>query len=305
MTKKILITGASGLLGANLVLAARDAGWDVTPVTHQHPLHGGVTLDLTNVAATQALIAQTKPNWIVHCAAAANVDWCEDHPAEAKRINVEASATVAQAAKQVGAGLIYISTDAVFYGDDPSLRYREDDRPTPPSVYAITKLQAEQAVLAILPSAIVLRVNFYGWNFQAKHSLAEWMLHKLERGERLPGFADVTFCPMLANDLCDVILDLVALGGANRGVFHAVGGQGLSKYEFARAVAHTFGLDETLIDATSFRDVALRAPRSPNLALDVSKTEQALGRKMPDVMSGLQKFKQLREAGFVNSLKGL
>ncbi len=305
MTKKILITGASGLLGANLVLAARDAGWSVTPVTRQHPLHGGVTLDLTDVAATQALIAQIKPNWIVHCAAAANVDWCEDHPFEAKRINVDASAAIAQAATTLGAGLVYISTDAVFYGDDPSLRYREDDQPTPPSVYAITKLQAEQAVLAILPSTIVLRVNFYGWNFQAKHSLAEWMLHKLERGERLPGFADVTFCPMLVNDLCDVILDLIALGDANKGIFHAVGGQGLSKYEFARAVAHTFNLDETLIDATSFRDVALRAPRSPNLALDVNKIEQALGRKMPDVMSGLRKFKQLREAGFVNSLKGL
>lgn len=313
MTNTLLVTGASGLLGANLVMTARATGWHVVPVTHQHPLRGGVTLDLTDFAATQALVQQVRPQWVVHCAAAANVDWCEDHPAEAQRVNVEASAVLAAAAKQVGAGLIHLSTDAVFYGEDLAKRYHEDDTPNPPSVYGQTKWQAEQAVLNLLPSALVLRVNFYGWNFQPKYSLAEWMLSKLERGERLPGFTDVTFCPMLANDLCEVMLALIAQceqakrnhAPVPNGIFHAVGGQALSKFDFAHAIARTFGLDAGLIDATSFKDVALRAPRSPNLALAVGKIQHVLGHAMPDVDSGLSKFKQLREGDFVKHLKGL
>lgn len=300
---KLLVTGASGLLGANVVLEAWAKGWHVVPVSHQHTLKNGVTVDFNDAKATRNLIDDVHPECIVHCAAAANIDWCEDNPIAAEYINTRVPEIIAESAKKIGARLVHISTDAVFYGEQANMRYRETDPTNPPSVYAHTKLLAEQAVMACLPQSLVLRVNFYGWNFQPKHSLAEWILSKLSAQTPVPGFADVTFCPMLANDLCDVIFDLI--NNKATGLFHVVGGESISKYDFARLVAHTFAYDEQLVYPTSFKSAQLRALRSPNIALDVSKVECALERTMPNVADGLRRFKDLRENGFLTQLKEL
>jgi dTDP-4-dehydrorhamnose reductase len=138
-----------------------------------------------------------RPAWIVHCAAATNVDWCESHPVECMRVNAEAAGALARAARSIGARLVYISTDSVF--DGVSGGYRETDPVSPVNHYARSKASGESAVLDEIPDALVLRTNIYGWNLQSKHSLAEWALARLEGGEVVPGFRDVSFSPLLVN----------------------------------------------------------------------------------------------------------
>src|SRR5579884_1488136 len=195
----ILVTGASGLLGGNLALAALGRGLPVAALVHRHAvcLPGAETLraDLADDDALDKLCRSRPLRWVVHCAALTNVDWCEDHPAEAHAVNAAASGRLAAAARAASARFLYVSTDAVFDGRGAG-GYREENRPNPLNVYARTKWQGERAVLEAAPDSLVVRTNLYGWNILDRKSLAEWALGLLESGQGLPGFDDVIFSPL-------------------------------------------------------------------------------------------------------------
>lgn len=300
---RIVVTGASGLLGANLCLAARERGMAVTALYGRHPFAAeGIDarpLELADEDAARALVDQVRPSSIVHCAAATNVDWCEDHEDEAMRINAGASGALARAAASVGARFAYVSTDSVFDGERGG--YTEDDAPAPLNAYARSKLAGERRVAEALPEALVLRTNLYGWNAQPKQSLGEWVLGRLEAGVPFPGFADVTFAPLLANDLADAILDL--LEGGMTGTWHLASADAVSKYDFARALAVEFGHDPELVTPARAADVGFRAPRPRDTSLDATRAAAALGRPLPAVGEGLRRFRALRDGGYVNLLK--
>jgi dTDP-4-dehydrorhamnose reductase len=301
----MLITGASGLLGANLALQWSEAGIDLTGLYHSHPVgapgFAARRVDLTDEAAVQTAIREAAPDWIIHCAAATNVDWCEAQPEQARRVNADGAGVVAAAARDAGAGMITISTDSVFDGERGG--YTEADAPAPVNAYARSKLAGERAVLAAHPAALVVRTNIFGWNAQPKRSLAEWVLARLEAGEDVPGWADVVFNPLLVNDLGDLLLGAMERG--LRGVYHFAGQNAVSKYAFAQGVARTFEYDEGRVHPTSVDDVSFAAPRPRSTTLTVDKACAALGRPMPTVEAGLARFKQLRESGFVARLKQL
>jgi dTDP-4-dehydrorhamnose reductase len=300
----LLVTGASGLLGASVLLHARGLGREVVGICHRHPLRipdvKMSAVDLTNRSATREIIMDARPGGIVHCAAATNVDWCEDHPAEAARINVETSAFLAELAQELNARMIYVSTDSVFEGNQGN--YSETDEPAPVNIYAQSKLRGEDEVFRHMPGALVVRTNIYGWNAQDKQSLAEWILSQLETGQQVRGFSDIYFCPMLANDLADLLLMMLDRGLS--GLYHVVGEQRISKYEFARRVAATFQFDPEQVKATRSEEAKLRAPRPLDISLSTEKIRLALGREMPAVEAGLQRFRGLRELRYPQQLKG-
>lgn len=261
---RLMVTGASGLLGANLVLEAMGSH-QVIAVTHRHPVAAsGVAayqVDLTDGRAARALVAETAPEWIVHCAAATDVDDCEQDPEFAQRLNRDMAAHVAAAAFAQEAAFLLISTDAVFDGETGN--YDETAAPNPLSAYGRSKVAGEQAVLREYPKALVLRTNIYGWNARAKESLAEWFLHRCESGLRSPGWTDVWSTPILVNDLAGIVLRLLASGAC--GLYHVGGATCLSKYEFGRHVAAAFDFDPELIEAASVAEAGLAAPRARRL----------------------------------------
>lgn len=300
---RILVTGASGLLGANLALLARARGMAVTALHGRHPFQAeGIEsrpLELADEASIGAALDEARPRWVVHCAAATGVDWCEDHPDEAERINAAASGALARAAARVGARLAYVSTDSVFDGERGG--YTEDDDPAPLNAYARSKLWGEHRVREALPGALVLRTNLYGWNAQPRQSLGEWVLGRLEAGAPFPGFFDVVFAPLLANDLAGMVLGLLERG--TYGTLHLAASDAVSKYDFARAVAEEFGHDPDLVTPARAADAAFRAPRPRDTSLDATRAAAALGRSMPTVRQGLRRFRALRDGGYVNLLK--
>ncbi len=298
-----MVTGASGLLGANLVFEWSRHRPDVVALAHNHtvsiPGVKSVRCDLLDAKQTEETIRALNPGWIIHCAAATNVEWCERHADECFRINADASGMLARNARLVGSRFVYISTDSVFSGEHGD--YTESDPAAPLNVYARSKLAGEQAVTQELPTSLIVRTNIYGWNMQPKESLAEWMLGRLREHATFAGFADVMFCPMLVNDLGDCLREMMASG--LEGVFHVVGGEACSKYEFGYRVARVFGLDSSLVQLSSIHHSKLLAPRPPSTSLNTSKIRRALGRSMPAVDAGLKRFKALGENGFVARLK--
>lgn len=305
---RILVTGASGLLGLNLALsAATEAGGNhvVYGTVKDHLIRTDrftvIQCDLLSPGAVERLLDQTQPDWVIHCAALANVDACEAAPAQARKLNTELPAQLASHVARGGARLVHISTDAVFDGQRGN--YTEEDRPNPLSVYARTKWEGEQAVSQANPEAIVARVNLFGWSLSGQRSLAEFFFNNLSAGKTVMGFTDVYFCPLLANDLAWLLLKM--LEKRLSGLFHVVSRTCTSKYEFGAAIARRFGLDERLIIPVSVRQAGLAAARSPNLSLRSDKLAAALGEPLPDWSSGLERFYQLYRQGYPQMLKAM
>ena len=290
----ILITGAGGLLGANLVLDALASGHRVIAVDHQYPIRhaevDSLAADLCQAGAAESILAAKRPEWVIHCAAATSVDGCEADPAMAFRLNRDMAQAVARGARAAGSRLVHISTDAVFDGESGG--YTEDDEPHPINVYGQSKLEGEQAVAEAYPEALIVRTNIYGWNAQPKQSLAEWFLSNLEAGNRCPGFTDAWFSPILVNDLGRLLVAM--LGAGLTGVYHVAGGECVSKYDFGVRLAGVFGLDARLVEPVGAAQAALQARRGSNLCLSTQHSATALGMKMPDVATGLVKFRALR-----------
>jgi dTDP-4-dehydrorhamnose reductase len=298
-----LVTGASGLLGANLIAEFSVRG---EPVIAQYLNHGidfpgvqSVRCDITDFGRLGTLLHELKPAWIVHCAAATNVDWCERHSDECYRTNAEATLRIAAASRAVGARMVYISTDAVFDGSQGG--YEETDEPHPVNVYGKSKLRGEILARSELSSVLIVRTNIYGWNAQRKASLAEWVIERLCSNADVPGFCDVVFSPLLVNDLAACLLEMME--GQLEGTYHVGSRDQLTKYEFAVRTARTFGYDDHLIRRASIGDAEMAAPRPLKTWLRVHKLERRMGRELPSVQSGLNRLKALFETGFVSRLK--
>ncbi len=301
---RILVTGASGLLGLNLALeAAKDHTVFGTFNKHAIQTDAFTVLqsDLLAEGALERLLEQTQPDWVIHCAALANLEDCEAQPALAAQLNTELPAKLARLVARGGARLLHVSTDAVF--DGQTGMYSETDAPNPLSVYARTKLEGEQAVSAANSRAIIARVNLFGWSLNGVRSLAEFFYTNLSLGKRIKGFTDVYFCPLLANDLAALFLKMLERGLS--GLYHVVSRDCISKYEFGVRLAQRFGLNPTLITPVSVAQAGLRARRSPNLTLRVDKLTQALGAPPPGVMEGIEKFYQLYQQGYAHRLRQL
>ena len=300
---RIIITGASGLLGANLAvdLGARH---DVLAIFNQHPLHSSAfraaRCDLLSGSDFADLASAERPDLIVHCAALTDVERCEREPELAKQLNVEATRAVAQAAAAVGARLVHISTDGLF--DGVRGNYREDDTPTPVNVYARTKLEAESVALEAGADTLVVRTNIYGWNAQPKLSLAEWVLARYETGEPVPGFTDAVFSPTLVNDL-SVLLEQLAVG-AFSGVINVAGADRLSKFDFARRVLSAFSLDPERVVPSTLAAAEFGATRPHDLSLDTSLA-RSIGLPIPTADAGIERFVGLQASGYADALKAL
>lgn len=301
----ILVTGASGLLGSNLILGGVKSGRTMGAMTNRHRIRlGGVKtwrVDLTDAEAVRSTVRDARPVAIVHCAAQTNLDAAERDPKGTERINVDASRTLAAAAAEIGAQFVYISTDAIF--DGTRSWNKETDPANPLSLYGRTKYDGELACGEANPNALIARINIYGWNALPKNSLAEWMLGKFEADESFPGFADVYFCPMLVNDLSDILLTM--LDKKLTGVFHVCGSERISKYEFGVKVARAFGLDEKTVSRSSVRDSVLVAPRALDISMSTDRVSAVLRRKMPTAEEGLRRFVELRRSGFRTELKAM
>jgi len=288
---RILITGASGLLGAYLARATTSRRLDaslvgLTLVPEDDPRW--LRCDLTDPDSVTRLWERVAPQLVVHAAALTNVDLCERDPALADAVNRRTTELLARHAVTSGARLVYVSTDSVFDGRRGG--YAETDEPAPLNVYARTKLEAEREATAA-DDHLVVRTNFFGRSTRG-HGLAEWILRQLREGNEIVGFSDVVFSPLYCGDFAEFLLDFAL--GEERGIVHLGGAGSVSKLEFAELVAEAYELDASLVQAGRLEDVSLTAPRPLNTSLLSDRAERALGRPLPSVESGVE---AMRAAG--------
>ncbi len=300
---RILITGASGLLGLNLSLIALKSnheviGWLNTKALRHAPFPVE-SVDLLDLDTVEAKIETVAPDLIIHCAAVANLETAEANPDLADRVNALAASEIARVATKNSIHMVHISTDAVFDGTKGD--YNEEDIPSPINIYAKSKLAGEWAVEEVNPDAIIARVNFYGWSLSGERSLAEFFFNHLREGIPIKGFTDAFFCPLYVGHLAEILLEMVERGLS--GLYHVVSPEKMSKHDFGVSIARKFGFDESLITPASVQDAGLSAARSPKLTLRTDKLQAALGRSMPDQTTALEAFYQSWQAGLPDTLK--
>lgn len=301
---RILITGTGGLLGSNLALEAAGTH-TVFGVDRSCPQKTAaftpVVADLLDPGVVERILDDTQPDWVIHCAAMANVDDCEREPELARQLNTALPGKLARHVARGGARLLHVSTDAVFDGQRGN--YNETDQPNPINVYAQTKLDGEYAVLDAAPDSIVARINIFGWSPSGKRSLAEFFFNNLKAGIPIKGFTDVYFCPLLVNDIADLFFDM--LDKKMSGLYHVVSSQASSKFDFGAAIAEKFGFDPGLISPVSVSEGGLAAVRSPQLSLNVDKLIHDLGRVPPALSPGIERFYQLYQQNYPQRVRDL
>ena len=292
--KKLLVIGASGLLGSKLYSQAAGR-YDISG-TYNPEVDGKSSLrldplDIGSRDEVEKLFAKAKPEVVVMCAAMTNVDACEKQPLVANRVNATGPVLVARSCKSSGAKLVHVSTDYVFDGAK-SRKYTEEDVPRPISVYGSSKLAGERAVLSTLPESIVARpAVLYGWNpIEGKENFVTWVLKKLRAGEKASLFEDQWISPTFADDLARTLLELAEKDA--KGVWHVSGPDCLDRPSCGRIIANVFGLDGKLVAPVPSRSVSLPAKRPRNSCLDVSKVEKLLCRKTMSFESGLEKMRE-------------
>ena len=299
---KLLITGASGLLGINLALETMRAH-EVIGVDRGKLQSAPFPVRKANFFQRHIFdpaLDATQPDWVINCAALANLEECEKHPGQARILNTELPRELASACAKRNIKFVHLSTDSVFDGTRAGA-YTEEDVPNPPGVYSQTKLDGEHAVLEANPNAIIARVNFFGWSLGGRRSLGEFFVNNLSEGKNVNGFTDIIFCPMWVNHLGSLLVEM--LEKDLHGLYHVVGAQAMSKYQFGIEVARKFGLRESLIAPESVERSSLTAKRSHNLWLSVHKLSTALGHEIPDFSTGLDGFCTQYQQGYPQRIR--
>lgn len=282
MFHRVLITGANGMLGQELVRQmGRKPEYDVlaTGRDAEPRFSGGscgyTRLDIGNPESVERLFADFAPDVVINCAAMTQVDACETERETCWQINAVAVETLAACCRQYGARLIQISTDFIFDGKEGP--YREDARPEPLSYYGRSKLAGENYARGAGTDrwAIVRTVLVFGNTHDTRSHFVSWVNRELSAGRSIRVVTDQWRTPTWTVDLADAVERIVRF--RKSGVFHVSGRDFLSVNAFAHLIAETAGLDTSLIkeaDSSSFSQPAERPARSGFIIL---KAETELG----------------------------
>ena len=262
---KILVTGAGGLVGSLIVERAK-ADHDVRGLARAE-------LDVTDPGAVQSAVREFSPHVVLHCAAHTDVDGAERNPERALEVNAEATEQVAVAARELGASLVYVSTDYVFDGKGAT-PYRESDATEPLSSYGISKLEGERRVANACPEDFIIVRT--GWLYGVGKGFVDWARARLVASKELPVIDDQKGSPTYAGDLADALLELAT--GAHRGVFHFVNQGEATWLDLGRAVAEELGQSTALLKPIAGETLDRPAPRPAYSALSVDHYEKTTGK---------------------------
>jgi dTDP-4-dehydrorhamnose reductase len=268
---KLLVTGAAGMLGRDVMLAAGNAGHDVIGFGHTE-------LDITDENALGAKVESERPDVVINCAAWTDVDGAEEAEAKALNVNGVAAGRVAAAAAAVGASVVYVSSDYVFDGSKGS-PYVETDQPAPLSAYGRTKLAGEEATAAAGKRHFIVRSS---WLFGIGGSnFVETMLRLASDHGEVLVVRDQIGSPTYTWHLAYGIVRLIE--GVEFGIHHMAAAGACSWYEFAREIFDQAKVECRVLSATT-EMLGRPAPRPAYSAL-VSQREHAI--ELPSWQDGL------------------
>jgi len=283
---KVALIGASGLLGRAVANElAKIARWKVVRTAFRHGDASTITLDIRDEGAVRQFIADQEPDAIVVAAAERRPDVCENDPALARALNVDALGFITSAAQEIGSWILSISTDYVFDGTRPP--YQPDDVPNPLNAYGRSKLDGERALLGSGARSCVLRLPLlYGpvidWGESAVTSLTQAIVESACGVTPAVMDAWATRYPTFTPDVAVVIRQLLErheIGESVTGVTHWSGDEPMTKFDIAQRIAQVLNIDARITAQRTPNDATPR-PRNCHLASDALEVLK-IGQRTP------------------------
>jgi dTDP-4-dehydrorhamnose reductase len=276
---RVTIFGASGLLGKALMQE-----WSGDAVTGLSSRDA----DIRDAKSVRQAVEETHPEWIVLAAAYTDVDGCESNPELALAVNRDGAVNVATAAKQVGARLVFLSSDYVFDGKKTT-PYEIGDARNPQSVYGRTKAEAEIKLLELMPECCIARTS---WLFGTGGKCFPDTILKLAASRpALDVVKDQRGSPTYAVDLARAIVQLCRKGA--NGIVHVTNAGDCTWFEFAEEIVRSAGL-ATLVRPVSSQQMARPAPRPAYSVLSPARL-RALAIEMPSRPDALRRYLEQRQ----------
>lgn len=287
---RVLITGGSSLLGKYLTTTAPDSvelhlSWYTNHIPGLTMYH----LDICNKSQLAYVFERSRPQIVIHCAAVGSVDYTEKHFTETHMVNVHGTLNVVKAAADFGALLIYISTNAVFDGNNPP--YSESSDCKPVNRYGSIKREAEQMVMSERNWLIIRPFLLYGIPYQGGRSNWYMTIAKNLNDGKITRLVDDRFWQhTYAGDVAAAIWQLIDKG-KREAVYHIASDERLSLYEFGLKIAKFYKKNSALIQPMSSDDLpAGTAPRPIDTTYDLTKIHE-LGISCNNVEKGLKILK--------------
>ena len=285
---RILVTGAKGQLGYDCLRELSSRGFrDIKGIDIDN-------LDITSEADVHSYISSYKPDAIIHAAAWTAVDKAEEYPDQVYAVNALGPKYIAEAANDIGAKVIYISTDYVFPGMGKT-PYETTDSVSPSSVYGKTKLEGERFVLLANPRSFVVRIS---WAFGVNgNNFVKTMLRLAETHSHLEVVCDQVGSPTYTRDLAILLVDMLQTD--RYGVYHATNEEFCSWADFAEAIFQVANRN-VVVDRVTTRDYCAAhpttAPRPLNSRLSKSKLDESGFARLPTWKDALARYlKELQQ----------
>jgi dTDP-4-dehydrorhamnose reductase len=286
---KLLITGINGFV-AGSVIAHALGKWEIHGITRSESYNKipGIfyhTLDLLDDKMLTNLFNEIRPDAVIHAAAIANIDTCQTNQEIAEWVNVGITKTITRLCRELGAKMVFCSTDAVFDGIKGD--YNESDTPHSVNFYAETKIKAEKIVLSssdknvVARLALVMGLPVIG---QGNSFLAD-TIEKLKKGTQVPFPENEIRTPIDVITLGSALVELA--GNQFGGIIHLSGCTKIKRYQMALEIAKTLGYSTDLIQSVNSNAMEGRAPRSNDVSMDNSLAKQILKTPMLTLSEGL------------------
>ncbi len=278
--KRILITGANGMLGQRVIYFYKEIEniQMQTTSVEESPVFSGVdyiSCDLAKREKIKKIVSDFCPDFIINTAAFTNVDLCEKEKETAWKINVKGVEYLAEAARIIDAHLIHISSDYIFDGADGP--YSENAKPNPLGYYGRTKLASENALKISGAINTILRTNVLYGIADSRPDFVRWVVKNVREGKQINIVTDQVNNPTFIDDLVQAINEVIEF--RKQGIYNIGGREFLTRFEFTRIIADFFTLDINLIKPILTEELNQPAKRPLKSGLLTLKAETELGYK--------------------------
>ena len=282
MSRHILVLGATGMLGQEIMSIAKHRGFTVTGLARKS---ADINIDLTDTKKLKAVLDKNSVDIIVNAAALVSIEACQELPDEAFEINGKLVSVLADFCERKGIKLIQISTDH-YFDEDGKYAHRETDQVKLVNEYARTKYAGEIFASA-LGEALILRTNIVGFRgCSYRPTFLEWLIDRLRNRRPLKMYTDVFHSPIDVNSFAHGVFDLE--GCDTTGTVNLAGSEVVTKETFIRAVAKELEIELDWVRTGSAPKEGV--PRANSMGLDVSLAESVLGYKLPSVFHVVKKL---------------
>ena len=284
MSKRLLLTGATGLLGSKFYPYLKEQGFCV--IGHGYTTTADVNCDLCCKQSTEQLLDSVRPQLIINLVALTNVDRCEENPQQAYLLNVKSLENIVAWLKaHPDVRLIHISTDQVY--DGPG-EHKEDDV-TLLNIYGFSKYCAELAARQV--KSTVLRTNFFGHSrLSRKKSFSDWLINSFEEQVPIKLFTDIFFSPLSLDTLQEIMVKIIE--NPVPGIFNLGSREGMSKRDFGMALARHFSLKTDCMQDALSSEFDFKARRPCDMRMNCDYFESTFNISLPLLIDEIKQLKR-------------